>query len=151
MGQMASGVTVITMHVEGEDHGFTASSFTSLSLDPMLVLVCVVKEQRSHLQLERAGHFAVNILAFSQLELGKRFADPLAYDRRFEGLALMRAVSGAPILVDSLAWVDCRLRDVFPGGDHSIFVGEVKAGFATTSEDALVYHNRQWGRFASEE
>lgn len=151
MGQMASGVTVITMHIDGEDHGFTASSFTSLSLDPMLVLVCVVKSQRSHLQLERAGHFAVNILAFSQLELGQRFADPLAYDRRFEGLTVARAVSGAPILANSLAWVDCRIQDVFPGGDHSIFVGAVDAGFATSAEDALVYHNRQWGRFAGAE
>lgn len=151
MGQLASGVTVITMHVDGEDHGFTATSFTSLSLDPMLVLVCVVKAQRSHLQLERAGHFAVNVLSFSQRELGERFADPLAYDRRFEGLTLSRSVSGAPILADSLAWVDCRLHDVFPGGDHSIFVGEVNAGFAATSEDALVYHNRRWGHFESEE
>jgi flavin reductase (DIM6/NTAB) family NADH-FMN oxidoreductase RutF len=151
MGQMASGVTVITMHVDDQDHGFTASSFTSLSLDPMLVLVCVAKAQRSHLQLERAGHFAVNILACSQKELGVRFADPLQYDHRFDGLELARAATGAPILPNTVAWVDCCIRDLFPGGDHSIFVGEVSAGFATPSDDALVYHKRQWGRFAGED
>jgi flavin reductase (DIM6/NTAB) family NADH-FMN oxidoreductase RutF len=150
MGQMASGVTVVTMHVDGEDHGFTATSFTSLSLEPMLVLVCVVKAQRSHLLIEQAGHFAVNILGCNQQELGKRFADPVIYDR-FAGLTVARAATGAPVLPDSLAWVDCELREVLPGGDHSIFIGEVSAAFASTSDAALVYHNRQWGRFRGDD
>jgi len=150
MGQMASGVTIVTMRSGGEDHGFTASSFTSLSLDPMLVLVCVVKGQRSHVLLEEAGHYAVNILAGPQKPLGMRFADPKLVDR-FAGLEVARAETGAPILADSLAWVDCRLRDVFPGGDHSIFVGEVLAGQAPGGPDALVYYNRSWGRFARDE
>ncbi len=147
LSQMASGVTVVTMHADGEDHGFTASSFTSLSLDPMLVLVCVMKGQRSHLLLEQAGHYAVNILRSSQHELGKRFADALLLDR-FTGIEVARAATGAPILQqESLAWVDCRVRDVLPGGDHSIFVGEVLAGHAPGGGDALLYHNRRWGRF----
>ncbi|MDB4974882.1 MAG: putative flavin reductase [Myxococcaceae bacterium] len=150
MGRLASGVTVVTTHYRGEDHGFTATSFTSLSLEPMLVLVCVIKEQRSHLMIEQACHFAVNILGSSQKELGMRFADPLLLDR-FQGLPVARAETGAPILPGSLAWVDCRLREVVSGGDHSIFIGEVVAGFASAESDALVYHNRQWGRFASEE
>ena len=145
MGQMASGVTIITMRIEGEDHGFTASSFTSLSLDPMLVLVCVVKTQRCHALLQKAGHYAANILAFSQRDLGLRFADPLITDR-FAGVATMRASTGAPILPSSLAWVDCRVRDVLPGGDHSIFVGEVVAGDARPNDAALVYYNRHWER-----
>ena len=149
MGQMASGVTIITMRIEGEDHGFTASSFTSLSLDPMLVLVCVVKTQRCHALLQQAGHYAANILAYSQQDLGLRFADPLITDR-FAGIATTRAATGAPILPDSLAWVDCRVRDVLPGGDHSIFVGEVVAGDARSSGAALVYHNRHWERVGGE-
>lgn len=150
MGQMASGVTIITMHADGEDHGFTASSFTSLSLDPMLVLVCVVKDQRSHALLQRAGHYAANILGASQKDLGVRFADPLTLDR-FAGLDVARAMTGAPILRRSLAWVDCRVRDVVSGGDHSIFIGEVVAAQALPSEDALVYYNRQWGRFLNDD
>jgi flavin reductase (DIM6/NTAB) family NADH-FMN oxidoreductase RutF len=148
LGQLASGVAIITMRVDGEDHGFTATSFTSLSLDPMLVLVCVVKAQRSHAQLEQAGHYAVSILGSSQRALGERFADaPPA--SRFEGLQLARATTGAPILQGCLAWVDCVVRHVLPGGDHSIFVAEVVAGDSHPHEDALVYHNRQWGRFTS--
>jgi flavin reductase (DIM6/NTAB) family NADH-FMN oxidoreductase RutF len=148
MGQLASGITVVTVHVDGEDHGFTASSFTSLSLDPALVLVCVMKDTHSHSLIEQAGHYAVSILAGAQQVLGERFADALVVDR-FAGLALQRAKSGARIIPDSLAWVDCKLREVFPGGDHSIFVGEVVAGFASDRNDALVYHDRHWGRFAS--
>lgn len=146
MGQLASGVTIVTMHAAGEDHGFTATSFTSLSLDPMLVLVCVIREQRSHALLEQAGHYAVNILGSTHKPLGMRFADPLATER-FLGLEVARSESGAPILVDSLAWVDCRVREVHPGGDHSIFIGEVLAGDVSGDQDALVYYNRHWGRF----
>lgn len=149
MGQMASGVTIVTMRSGTEDHGFTASSFTSLSLDPMLVLVCVVKGQRGHQLLEQAGHYAVSILGSAQKPLGLRFADPLLVDR-FAGLEVARAATGAPILPDSLAWVDCRVRDVYSGGDHSIFVGEVLAGAASGDDDALLYYNRQWGRFTSD-
>jgi flavin reductase (DIM6/NTAB) family NADH-FMN oxidoreductase RutF len=150
LGQLASGVAVISMRVHGEDHGFTATSFTSLSLDPMLVLVCVVKSQRSHLQLEQAGHYAVSLLGSAQRELGLRFAeaDPEA---RFAGLSVTRALTGAPILDGSIAWVDCRLREILPGGDHSIFIGEVVAAGVQASDAALVYHNRQWGRFHADE
>jgi len=150
MGQLASGITVVTMRVDDEDHGFTASSFTSLSLDPMLVLVCVVKDTRSHMLIEQAGHYAVNILGSHQKELGLRFASPEMEDR-FQALSLERSITGAPILPDCLAWVDCSLREVLPGGDHSIFVGEVIAGSVTPCDAALVYHNRLWGRFVSDD
>ena len=146
MGQLASGVSIITMHAEGEDHGFTASSITSVSLEPMLVLVCVVKTQRSHVLIEQTRHFAVNILSAAQVELGARFASSQARDR-FGGLTVSRAVTGAPILAGSLAWVDCRLHDTLPGGDHSIFLGEVLSGAAPGGGDPLVYCNRQWGSF----
>ena len=94
LGQLASGVCVVTMRVDGEDHGFTATSVTSLSLDPMLVLVCVMRDQRSHALIERAGHFAVNVLESSQVELGARFANPLV-DDRFEGVSVARGRTGA--------------------------------------------------------
>ncbi|HEX5660231.1 MAG TPA: flavin reductase family protein [Polyangiales bacterium] len=150
LGQLASGVAVISARVDGEDHGFTATSFTSLSLDPMLVLVCVVKAQRSHLQLEQAGHYAVSVLGGAQRELGLRFAveEP---GQRFAGVAVSRAATGAPILQGSIAWVDCRIREIVPGGDHSIFIGEVLAAGVQASDDALIYHNRQWGRFRADE
>jgi flavin reductase (DIM6/NTAB) family NADH-FMN oxidoreductase RutF len=137
------------MRVEGEDHGFTATSFTSLSLDPRLVLVCVDKAQRSFLQLARAGHYAVSILRGDQRELGLRFA-VAAPEQRFVGLPVSRALTGAPIIDGAIAWLDCRLREILPGGDHGICIGEVVAAYAQASDDALVYHNRQWGRFSAE-
>jgi flavin reductase (DIM6/NTAB) family NADH-FMN oxidoreductase RutF len=149
MSQLASGVAVISMRVEGEDHGFTATSFTSLSLDPRLVLVCVVKVQRSHRQLELAGHYAVSVLSADQRELGVRFAEAEP-ETRFAGLDVARATTGAPILQGCLAWLDCRVREVLPGGDHSIFVAEVLAAGSDAKGDALVYHNRRWGRFHDE-
>ncbi len=150
LGQLASGVTIISMRVDGEDHGFTATSFTSLSLDPMLVLVCVVKAQRSHLQLEQAGHYAVSILGDGQRALGLRFAEAEP-EARFRGVPVQRAQTGAPILEGAIAWVDCRIREILPGGDHSIFIGEVVAAGAEPRDAALLYHNRKWGRFRADE
>lgn len=146
MGQLASGVSVVTMHAEGEDHGFTATSVTSLSVVPMLVLVCVAENQRCHAQLERAGNFAINMLAGHQTELGVRFASALV-EERFAGLTVTRAVTGAPLLADCLAWLDCRIQQVLPGGDHSIVIGEVLAAEAQGVGDPLVYFRRQWGSF----
>jgi flavin reductase (DIM6/NTAB) family NADH-FMN oxidoreductase RutF len=145
LAQLAGGVTVVTMQVDGEDRGFTATSVTGLSVVPRLVLVCVMREQRSHGWIERAGHFAVNVLESSQTELGVRFANALV-DDRFAGLAVTRGGTGAPLLPGSLAWLDCAVRQVLPGGDHSIIIGEVLS--AEAHEGApLVYHRRQWGTF----
>jgi flavin reductase (DIM6/NTAB) family NADH-FMN oxidoreductase RutF len=146
MGKLASGVVVVTMRAEMEDHGFTATSVTSVSLDPALVLVCVLKRQRSHALIEEAQHFAVNILSAGQKELGGAFASA-AVRNRFAGIDVVRALSGAPILRGSQAWVDCKLRETFDGGDHSIFLGEVLAGETQKEGAPLLYYDRAWGRF----
>jgi flavin reductase (DIM6/NTAB) family NADH-FMN oxidoreductase RutF len=145
MAKLASGVTVVTTRVDDEDHGFTATSFTSVSLSPPLVLVCVMKSHRNHDFLLRSDHYAVSVLAEAQDDLGLRFASSKT-PNRFAGLALHRAVTGAAILPGALAWVDCRVRDVFEGGDHSIFVGEVLES-GVTAALPLLYYDRQWGGF----
>lgn len=146
MGQLASGVSVVTMSVDGVDHGFTATSVTSLSAVPTLVLVCVAESQRCHNQLTRAGSFAINMLAAHQTEIGVRFASP-PIEQRFEGLTVARARTGAPLLPECLAWLDCRIQQLLPGGDHSIVIGEVLAAHAPGTGDPLVYFRRQWGTF----
>ncbi len=146
MRRLASGVTIVTMRSGEQDHGFTATSFTSLSMDPMLVLVCVVNKQRSHELLDRARHFAVNILSSGQRELGGTFARPGSVDR-FAGVPLVRSVSGAAILDGSLAWVDCRVHSSIVAGDHTIFVGEVLAGDVSAAGEPLLYYDRKWGTF----
>jgi flavin reductase (DIM6/NTAB) family NADH-FMN oxidoreductase RutF len=145
MAKLASGVTVVTTRIDGEDHGFTATSFTSLSLDPPLVLVCAMRDHRNYEYLAKSQHYAVSVLSAADEELGLRFASSKVPDR-FAGLSLERALTGAPILPSAIAWVDCRVRNVYEGGDHGIFVGEVVAAGAASGEP-LLYFERQWGAF----
>lgn len=147
MSRFASGVTVVTAKRAGERFGITASSFTSVSMEPSLVLVCIARTLHTHAAIESSGAFAVNILGVHQLEVGQRFAGrtPETGDR-FAGLAWSAGLTGAPLLDGSLASLDCRLRDRHDGGDHTIFVGEVVEARVTGDEAPLLYHNRLWRR-----
>ena len=147
MGQFASGVTVVTTKHGDTPIGITASSFTSLSLNPPLVLVSLDKKLFTHNVIAESGFFAVNVLSARQLELGMRFAGmkPEIKDR-FAGLDIHIAETGAPLLPNSLAWVDCKVWNMYDGGDHTIFVGEVKALSVSDLDMPLLYHNRLWRR-----
>jgi flavin reductase (DIM6/NTAB) family NADH-FMN oxidoreductase RutF len=151
MARWASGVSVVTTMLNNEPHGMTASSFASVSLEPMLVLVNVGKKQQTHSRIEQTGSFAVNILREDQAEWGKLFAGMLP-DRakQFIDIAYTTAVTGSPILPDSSAWLDCQVYRAYEGGDHTIFVGEVVAGNIAQSPEPLLYFNRSWGTFSAE-
>ena len=126
MGQFATGVTVVTTDGKAGPHGLTANAIASLSLDPPLVLVAVEKRAHSLDYLTKNGCFAINILRVDQEEISRRFATPGPKD--FAGLNITTAGTTAPILSDCLAFVDCRVVEILPGGDHEIFVGEIVAG-----------------------
>jgi len=147
MSRFASGVTVVTAGRGGERFGLTASSFVSVSMEPPLVLVCVSKTLLAHDVIAESGAFAANILGVHQLDVGRRFAGltPETGDR-FSGLACAARVTGAPLLTDSLACLDCRLHAAHPGGDHTIFVGAVVDVLLSRDEPPLLYHNRLWRR-----
>ena len=147
MGQFASGVTVVTTKHGDTPIGITASSFTSLSLNPPLVLVSLDKKLFTHNVIAESGFFAVNVLSARQLELGMRFAGmkPEIKDR-FAGLDIHTSETGAPLLPNSLAWVDCKVWNMYDGGDHTIFVGEVKDLSVSDLDMPLLYHNRLWRR-----
>jgi len=147
MSQFASGVTVVTTLHGKTPIGITASSFTSLSLDPPLVLVSLNKKLFTHNVIAESGFFAVNVLSARQLKLGMRFAGmaPETKDRFF-GLDVHTAVTGSPLLPESLAWVDCTVWATYDGGDHTIFVGEVKDLSVSDYDMPLLYHNRLWRR-----
>jgi len=151
MAQWASGVTVVTTACDGEWQGLTVSSFTSVSLQPPMVLVCIGQELPARACIERSGAFAVSILSAEQLEWGLRFAGLLpGITDRFAGIACTTAATGSPILPDVLGWLDCRVRHVYPGGDHTIFVGEVLQGEALEPAGRpLLYYHRQWGDFSA--
>jgi flavin reductase (DIM6/NTAB) family NADH-FMN oxidoreductase RutF len=146
--QWASGVTVITTLSGEKPIGVTASAFNSLSADPPLVLVCLNRKLYTHRVIEEAGVFAVNILSAGQVEIGKLFAGMVPYAQdRFAGLSITTALTGCPLLPDTAGWLDCELRQAYPGGDHTIFVGEVMAAHASGQIEPLVYHNHGWGQF----
>jgi hydroxymethylglutaryl-CoA lyase len=147
MSQFASGVTIVTTKHGDTPIGNTASSFTSLSLEPPLVLVSLNKKLFTHNVIAESGVFAVNVLSARQLEIGMRFAGmkPEIKDR-FAGLKTHTAVSGSPLLPESLAWVDCAVWAMYDGGDHTIFVGEVKDLSVSELDMPLLYHNRLWRR-----
>lgn len=126
MGHFATGVTVVTARPNGEIQGMTANAVSSLSLHPPLVLVAVDKSAAMHAAMTASRHFALNILSESQEQLSRRFAQ--RGPKEVNDLTWITAVSGAPILAETLAWVDCRLTETLPGGDHDIFLGEILAG-----------------------
>jgi 3-hydroxy-9,10-secoandrosta-1,3,5(10)-triene-9,17-dione monooxygenase reductase component len=122
-GHFATGVTIITAMDGAEPVGMAANSFTSLSLDPPLVLFCVAHSSGTWPRIEAAGKFAVNILGEEHEELSRLFA--LKGADRFARTPWHRGVSGAPVLDDAIAYIDCDFEAEYPGGDHKIVVGRV--------------------------
>ena len=123
LGHFATGVTIITALDDDEPVGMAANSFTSLSLDPPLILFCVAHTSSTWPRIERAGTFAVNILGEEHEELSNLFARKGA--DRFGQTPWRIGVSGAPVLEEAIAYLDCRFEAEYPGGDHKIIVGRV--------------------------
>ncbi len=146
MGHFVTGVTIVAAtHPEtGTPCGLTASAVASVSLDPLLVLVCVERIADSHDCVARAGAFSVNVLDAGDEVLSRRFAEYHRADK-FDGVAYRTEATGAPVLDDALAWVDCRVWAEYDGGDHTIFVGEVVAGDAGPGSP-LLYYRGGYGR-----
>jgi len=141
LGRFATGITVLTVG-GATPHGMTANAFTSVSLHPPLVLVCVGREAIMHDTILTAGTFAVSVLHGGQEAVARYFSDR----RRPRGAAQFDAVgwvpgpiTGAPLLVGGLAWVECALEDSHRGGDHSIFVGRVLGTARSDDLDALLF------------
>jgi flavin reductase (DIM6/NTAB) family NADH-FMN oxidoreductase RutF len=139
LGRFASGVTVVTIREGETDHGMTASAFCSLSLDPPLTLVCIERSTRMHELLTRVDRYAVNLLTSNQEALSRRFAEP-PDDTRFDGVGFDRGVTGAPLLRDVLAHLECDLVARHPGGDHTIIVGRVISASSAEDSRPLLYY-----------
>lgn len=145
MGQFATGVTIVTSRLGDEVHGMTANSVTSVSLDPPLVLVCVARSADSHDIIDKSGVFAVNILARNQEPLSLQFAGkdaPGAHD--LHAVPHTTGVTGAPIIEGSLAYLDCRVVERFPGGDHTIFIGEVLDADRMNGQGPLIFYQGRY-------
>jgi flavin reductase (DIM6/NTAB) family NADH-FMN oxidoreductase RutF len=146
LGHWVTGVSVVAaQRDDGLPCGLTANAFCSVSLEPPLVLVCVEKDANSHDCIARAGAFSVSVLPAEQERLARRFAEKDIIEK-FVGIAYHTEITGAPVLDDALAWVDCRTWATHEAGDHTIYIGEVVAADARESTP-LLYYRGGYGRF----
>jgi len=147
MSCFATGVTVVTARDAARAPvGLTVSAFSSLSLDPPLVLVCLDRRVRN-LEAFRAGPFAVNVLAEDQSGISQRFAEKR--DDRFDGVPLISGDSEPPLLAGTLAAVVCNTHQVVPSGDHEIIIGSVTAATADPDRRPLLHFSGRYGRLAT--
>ena len=137
MGCFATGVTVISVDDDGKVEGMTANAFASVSLDPILVLVCVSHKARTHAHLHARKRFGINVLSEHQRKISEHYAlaerDP-ALAEQTAGARFDRTRHGTPVLSGALAYLECRLETTHEAGDHTIFIAEV--------EDVVVHEGR---------
>lgn len=147
LGRFGSGVTVVTTVIDDEDHAITVSAFTSVSLEPPLVLVCLDKTARFHDAVMRSGRWAISVLAEAGQDAASWFAlrgRPL--EGQLEKVTYRRGrFSGAGLLDDATAWLECRTWRTYDGGDHTIMVGEVvTAAVSDEFDDPLLYYRSHY-------
>jgi 3-hydroxy-9,10-secoandrosta-1,3,5(10)-triene-9,17-dione monooxygenase reductase component len=138
LGSFATGVTVVTTCLDSKLHGLTVNAFSSLSLNPPLVLICIDKKSESNKILKQSKIFAVNILSKDQKNLSKIFSDS-KNKNRFHKVKTTTKITGSPIIVNSLGYIDCSVEKIIPAGDHNIFVGKIKS-LNTKNLDPLIYY-----------
>ena len=141
-GRFATGVAVITSATPGASGGMTANALCSLSLDPLLALVCFENNARTLPIVREAGRFAVNVLSADQEAIARVFASKLPESEKLDGVA-HRFHEGMPIIEGALSWVVCDLRDLIAGGDHTIAIGEVVA-LGLGEGDPLLWYGSQY-------
>lgn len=150
MRQWASGVTVVTMQAEGRKHGLTVSGFLGVSLEPPLVLISIGEELTSDALLKESAAFVVNFLREDQSELSDRFAGRLGAVDRLEGVPTHPSTTGAPILKECLAWLDCRVVITQTAGDHILYIGEVMAAGLNEHAKPLLYWNADYRQLSGQ-
>jgi flavin reductase (DIM6/NTAB) family NADH-FMN oxidoreductase RutF len=148
--RFAAGVTVVTATSDEGYQGITVSAFSLVSLTPPLVLVCINEFSQLLDAIHSSGAFAATILSSRQELLAERFAGRAPRpDSNFSEIAHRTLLTGAPVFDGGLAWLDCRLQQVIPAGDHTIFLGTVvAAGVSEGQDDPLIYFGSQYRRLA---
>ena len=143
MSYFTTGVTVVTASTPEGPIGMTANAVCSLSLEPLLLLVCFANDARTLPPVKASGHFGVNVLAAGQEELARLFASKRPEEEKFAGVQ-HSVHDGIPVIDGVLAWVGCTLKELIPGGDHTIGIGTVTAAEATGSGEPLVWYRGEY-------
>ena len=140
LSRFPSGVTVVTTKDgAGRFHGITVSAFSSVSLDPPLVLICIERSTVSHEAFIESGVFAVNILSSEQSGVSERFASP--HDDKFNGVDFRLGELGLPLISGCLVNLECKVRNTGDGGDHTIFIGEVESAEIGDGDPLLYFRS----------
>jgi flavin reductase (DIM6/NTAB) family NADH-FMN oxidoreductase RutF len=148
LGTFATGVTIVTtMSKDGKPIGLTANSFTSVSLDPPLVLFCLDRRAYSYGHFESASHFAVNVLAAGQEDVSSHFARPS--EDKWRDMTLDLCGVGCPAFKDALAVFECATHRIHDGGDHIIVVGKVLSFNYRPEGAPLLYYRGKYGRLGA--
>lgn len=145
MGCFATGVTIVTVDLNGEIHGMTANAFASVSLAPLLVLVCVDRTARTHAHLHAKKRFGVNVLAENQRPISEYYARLESSQERADaeaGARFDRTAHGTPMLHGSLAYLECRLQSTQEAGDHTIFIAEVEDVVVRQGQPLLFFRGK---------
>lgn len=145
MRNLVAGVTVVTTRLEDKPSGMTATSFTSVSLEPMLVQVSLDRDSRTHDAIQASGKFAINILAADQEDIARHFST--AGVDRFQVCELRNGVTGMPLIVGAIGHLECSVVEETEGGDHTIFIGEV-IHVDTDDRPPLLYFQGEYRRLA---
>jgi flavin reductase (DIM6/NTAB) family NADH-FMN oxidoreductase RutF len=149
MRAWTSGVTVVTAVHEGQQHGMTVNSFTSVSLDPPLVMIALQDATRTRELVHHAQAFGVTILSVDQEDISERFAGrTVDSENRMSGVETETLVTGAPFIKGGLAYFDCRVRQSIGLGPNTMFIGEVVAARRISDGEPLIYHHRQYRRLS---
>lgn len=149
LGHYASGITVVTTHLDGEPIGFTCQSFHSVSMSPPLVSFSVMADSASYPKIRQAGRFAVNILSEDQVDISNQFARR-GIDK-WQGIERHESPLGNPLIADSLHWLDCEIYAEHEAGDHIIVIGQVKALNLNVeaATQPLLYYKGQYRNIAA--
>lgn len=155
MRRWASGVTIVTARAGDTQSGMTVSAFSSVTLDPPLILVCLNKSASVPALLQQTDSFAVSLLGAGQETISSRFAGMVELaegESRFDGVPTFTAATGAPLIEGSLAWIDCKIHAIHEAGTHLIVIGRVIAtGQNPAIDEPLLYFNRGYRHLSAAE
>jgi flavin reductase (DIM6/NTAB) family NADH-FMN oxidoreductase RutF len=145
MRAWSAGVTVVTAVHEGSQHGATVNSFTSISLEPAMITISLQKSARTHELISKSHTFGLTMLSAKQSRISDLFAGKMSeVEDRFAGLQTQTLVTGSPLIIGGLAWLDCRVQQIFDVGENTLFIAEVLAAQNLSDEQPLIYHSRRY-------
>lgn len=149
MRAWSAGVTIVTAVHEGEMHGMTVNSFTSISLEPPLLIISLQQHTRTHELVMKSRAFGLTILSSEQVKVSDLFAGRMPeVEDRIAAVKTETLVTGSPLIVGGLAWLDCRVLQTYDAKQTTLFIAEAVAARGTGSGEPLIYHNREYWRLS---